>query len=49
MRWDWETRDNVVVERRRMSITSHSFHHIFGHVQVNVAFVIIPFEVDAAV
>ncbi len=36
-------------ERSKMSITSHLFHHIVGHVQVDVAFVIIPFEVDAAV
>ena len=32
-----------------MSITSHLFHHIFGNVQVDVVFVIIPLEVDAAV
>jgi hypothetical protein len=36
-------------ERRGMSITSHLFHHIFGHVQVDNMFVINPFEVDTAV
>ena len=36
-------------ERRRMIITSHLFHHIFGHIEVNVVFVVIPFEVDASV
>ena len=32
-----------------MSITSHLFHHIFGHFQVNIAFVIIPLEVDSTI
>ena len=36
-------------ERCGMSITSHLFRHIFGHVQFDVAFVVILFEVDAAV
>ncbi len=34
---------------RKMSIMSHLFHHIFGHVQVDIAFVIIPLEVDATI
>ena len=32
-----------------MNITSYLFHHIFGHVQVNIVFVIIPIEVDATI
>jgi hypothetical protein len=36
-------------ERRRMTIKSHLFHHIFGHIKIDVVLVAIPFEVDATV
>ena len=36
-------------ERCRMSITGHLFHHIFGHVLVDIAFVLIPLKVDATI
>ncbi len=35
--------------RRGMSITGQLFHDILGHGKINVAFIIIPLEVDATI
>jgi hypothetical protein len=35
--------------RHRMSITGQLFHDILGHGKINVAFIIIPLEVDATI
>ncbi len=35
--------------RHGMSITGQLFHDILGHGKINVAFIVIPFDVDATI
>jgi hypothetical protein len=41
--------DNVVVSMGQHDVSCELFHDVFGHGEINIMFVLIPFKVDTTV